>query len=336
MTPKHLEMRPFEINGWTIRPCDEDGNDGWCLVNGHERYHHTHLEVAVATAQDSKRDINDVRDDVARGLTEMVTEAKLDPVRLARIWAHELERLTGTPDADARRALLLQLLEYIDAKHETIARLNTRAQEAEHRLAVFHKAVGEWVMEEGKTYIPLHTLTAIAKAAGKEFDAARYISHGEQMVRLKKRVAEAEAKLNDETAPLTVDTGQLEQLKAQLARFTDTMPSWAHGQPMDYDAWLRDLVPDDNRLKFYQWIGELALREVLDELLRTLGDDPVPVKHRSYSPQDVEEMISLYHPSSGETAPSQLPMGHRFCDVDWHTHTHGGDRLPSCRLDSPE
>lgn len=153
MTPKHLEMRPFEINGWTIRPCDEDGNDGWCLVNGHERYHHTRLEVAVATAQDSKRDINDVRDDVARGLTEMVTEAKLDPVRLARIWAHELERLTGTRDADARRALLLQLLEYIDAKHETIRRLNTRFQEAESFIATVKKAVDEWVMEDRKSVV---------------------------------------------------------------------------------------------------------------------------------------------------------------------------------------
>lgn len=275
MTPKHLEMQPLEINGWTIRPCDEDGNDGWCLINGHERYHHTYLQVAIATAQNSKRDLDDARDEVTRHLTQMVGEGTHDPVELGRVWAHELERLGGNSKTDARRALLLQLLECVEAKREAIKHLESD-------------------------------------------------------------LAKAEAQLSDETAPRTVDTGQLQSLKDQLARFTDTMPSWAHGQPMDYDAWLRDLIPDDNRLKFYQWIGELALREVLDELLRTLGDDPVPVEHRSYSPQDVEEMISAYHPSSGETAPSRLPMGHPFCDVAWHTHTHGGERLPSCHLDSPE
>lgn len=331
MTAVTREVKEFRLNGWTIRPCTEDGADGFDLLHGDERYHHDHLEVAVATAQNSYREPED------RTPTYLEI-GHTDPVRMLRAWAEELGRCASSPTSVSRRALLLKAIEYIDAKHETIARLNTRAQEAEHRLAVFRKAVGDWVMEEGKTYVPLHTLTAIAKAVGKEFDEARYISHADQVVRLKKRAAEAEAKLNDEDAPRPLDTGELEQLKAQLARFTDTMPSWAHGQPMDYDAWLRDLVPDDNRLRFYQWIGRIAVREVLDALRDMLKDDPVPIEYRSYPPDLVHEFLDNVDPSAkdGDPVPSKLPLGRPFCDVDWHVHLDGGNRLPSCRLDSPE
>src|SRR5437868_1691020 len=46
---------------------------------------------------------------------------------------------------------------------------------------------------------------------------------------------------------------------ARVDRYEKNLPSWLHGTPEDVDAWIRDLIPDDKRLAFYQWIGALAV-----------------------------------------------------------------------------
>jgi len=51
----HREVKEFELNGWTIRPCPDEDQDGFDLVDSDVRYHHDHLEVAVAAAQASPR-----------------------------------------------------------------------------------------------------------------------------------------------------------------------------------------------------------------------------------------------------------------------------------------
>jgi hypothetical protein len=48
-------VQEFSLNGWTIRPCHDDGSGGFDLVHGDERYHYDSLEPAVAGAQASSR-----------------------------------------------------------------------------------------------------------------------------------------------------------------------------------------------------------------------------------------------------------------------------------------
>lgn len=329
MTGVIKQVETFHINGWTIRPCTEDGADGFDLLHGHERYHHDRLEVAVASAQASKREVESA-------VTHQVGKSGVDPVRMLHIWCEELGLRAGTREADARRALLLQVIEYIDARHKTIQRLNDRCQKAESIAVAFRNAVDTWEFDDGKTYVPLHSLVAIAKKVGKEVDIYRLTHHGDRMRELEKRLADAQAKLNDEARPRLLAAQELPRVKAQLERFIEKMPSWLDSVPQDYDAWLRDIVPDGNRLRFYQWIGMLATREALDELRDMLKDDPVPVEHRSYTPDDVFEFLDGIDPAgkAGDPVPSRLPVGRPFCDVDWHVHLDGGSRLPSCRLDS--
>jgi hypothetical protein len=65
----------------------------------------------------------------------------------------------------------------------TNQRLNKRAQEAESRLATFERAVSEWQLTDKATYVPLRTITAIAKAAGREVDPDRYELHYQRVER---------------------------------------------------------------------------------------------------------------------------------------------------------
>lgn len=129
----------------------------------------------------------------------------------------------------------------------------------------------------------------------------------------------------------------VEGVKKRLARFEKNMPSWAHGTPEDYDAWLRELTPVDRRLEFYQWIGEQAVTQMLDELTSFWVNDPSPPEFRMRVPDFVDEAISHVDPRRGaDPAPSVLPKGKHMCDVSHHTHTDGMGYLPTCRLDSPE
>lgn len=129
----------------------------------------------------------------------------------------------------------------------------------------------------------------------------------------------------------------VDNLEKRLERYEVNMPSWAHGLPEDYDAWLRELTPVDRRLTFYQWIGAQAVTEALDELTNFWCEDPIPPEFRTQIPDIVDEAISHVDPRRGANpVPSVLPKGKHMCDVQWHTHTDGMGYLPTCRLDSPE
>lgn len=151
---------------------------------------------------------------------------------------------------------------------------------------------------------------------------------------------ELHANLKDEDfAELMFRSAVVHQLMMKIDHYEKHLPSWAHGTPQDVDRWLHSIgaIPEDKLLAFYQWIGKHAVREAVGDLRRHIGEDPVPVQHRSYSPDGVHELINEIDPDDGPIAyPSELPKGHPFCDVAHHTHTGGGGRLPTCRLDSEE
>lgn len=115
--------------------------------------------------------------------------------------------------------------------------------------------------------------------------------------------------------------------------YDEAKPSRFTGTPEDIDAWLHGGFAEDRLLEFYQWIGRMAVSEALGDVRATVGEDPVPPEHRYYSQESVYEFLDA--PEEGGPYPSKLPLGHAFCDVQWHEHQGGGDRLPTCRLDSP-
>src|SRR5438477_12060117 len=101
---------------------------------------------------------------------------------------------------------------------------------------------------------------------------------------------------------------------ARVDRYEKNLPSWLHGTPEDVDAWIRDLIPDDKRLAFYQWIGALAVKEAVGVLQDNLMNDPREGHGQHYHRDDVEEMLDLLGPEDN-VFPAQLPIGRPFCDV---------------------
>lgn len=69
---------------------------------------------------------------------------------------------------------------------ETNQRLNLRTQRLESELAAYQRAVRQWVVDERGTYVPLRTIAAIAKAAGRDIEHPRWLMHYQ-------RVEQAEA-----------------------------------------------------------------------------------------------------------------------------------------------
>lgn len=129
----------------------------------------------------------------------------------------------------------------------------------------------------------------------------------------------------------------LSALLDRVDRYEKNLPSWRNAAPEDVDAWLRDLIPDDKRLAFYQWIGGMAVTEALLMLEDNLREDPRDPQGQHYHRDDVYEMLDIVDPrKTGDSFPEELPLGRPFCNVPHHTHTHGGGRLPTCRLDSKE
>lgn len=72
------------------------------------------------------------------------------------------------------------------AARATNRRLNLRAQRLESELGAYRRAVGQWTVTERGTYIPLRTLSAIAKAAGRYIETPQWLMHYQ-------RVEQAEA-----------------------------------------------------------------------------------------------------------------------------------------------
>ena len=60
---------------------------------------------------------------------------------------------------------------------ETNRRLNLRAQALESELATYRRAVAQWEVSERGTYVPLRTVAAIAKAAGRDIESPRWLLH---------------------------------------------------------------------------------------------------------------------------------------------------------------
>ncbi len=83
--------------------------------------------------------------------------------------------------ADAVLAVVLPLLDAKQAETDkaraTNRRLNLRCQEQESRLAAYVRLVAGWRLGEKGTYVPLRTLTNIAKLAGREVDEDRFELH---------------------------------------------------------------------------------------------------------------------------------------------------------------
>lgn len=109
-------------------------------------------------------------------------------------------------------------------------------------------------------------------------------------------------------------------------------PSRFGGTPEQWDAYFREVMTDEMRLRFYQWIGTQAICAAMYDLSNSIsrvmpGDTGVQQMFREYADAVANGTL---------TYPEQLPLGLPFCDVQHHTHTHGGGRRPTCRLDSEE
>ncbi|GAA3852183.1 hypothetical protein GCM10023084_02970 [Streptomyces lacrimifluminis] len=65
----------------------------------------------------------------------------------------------------------------------TNRRLNHEKQRLESELAAYRRAISTWEFTERGTYIPLRSITAMAKAAGVGFDGTRYELHYERVER---------------------------------------------------------------------------------------------------------------------------------------------------------
>lgn len=80
------------------------------------------------------------------------------------------------------------------------------------------------------------------------------------------------------------------------------------GSPERIDAHLQEVMSSGDRLAFYQWIGEHAVREAVEVAKSNVGEDPAPPQHRSYSQDSVYEFFDLVHPDKdGGPFPSKLP-----------------------------
>lgn len=80
-----------------------------------------------------------------------------------------------------------------EAVRTTNRRLNQRAQKLEAELAAYRRAVDQWEIDKRGTYIPLRTITAIAKAAGRVIENPRWLLHYERIEQAEKCINAARA-----------------------------------------------------------------------------------------------------------------------------------------------
>ena len=85
----------------------------------------------------------------------------------------------------------------------------------------------------------------------------------------------------------------------QSSRFSAT--------PKDIDAFLRQEFTEGTLLKFYQWVGRVAVSEAIGDVRRSVGEDPVPPENRYYSQDSV--YVFLDGPEEGGPYPTKLPVG---------------------------
>lgn len=102
-----------------------------------------------------------------------------------------------------------QLVTDLAQARATNQRLNLRAQALESELAAYRRAVAQWEVSERGTYVPLRTIAAIAKAAGRDIENPRWLLHYQ-------RVEQAEAAVKRVRAlvaeyPAGIDTALIEE-----------------------------------------------------------------------------------------------------------------------------
>lgn len=86
---------------------------------------------------------------------------------------------------DRAEDLVAEVAELTEAR-ATNRRLNLRAQGLESELAAYRRAVSQWEVSKRGTYVPLRTIAAIAKAAGRDIETPQWLLHYQ-------RVEQAEA-----------------------------------------------------------------------------------------------------------------------------------------------
>lgn len=143
-----------------------------------------------------------------------------------------------------------QLYADLDQARATNRRLNLRAQQLESELATYRRAVDQWEISERGTYVPLRTLAAIAKAAGRDIENPRWLLHYQ-------RVEQAETALREILGcllpvhagddiigyepPLPVDAGAVDRWRAALdEKRPEPDPAWTPPPPGDR----REQLPD--------------------------------------------------------------------------------------------
>lgn len=117
---------------------------------------------------------------------------------------------------------------------------------------------------------------------------------------IRKVVAPADARF------LTFRFDVVSALVDRIDRYEGTPKPWSSG-PEGVDAWLRGLMPDEQLLEFYQWIGRIAVSEAIEDMRESVDNDPVPVEHRYYSQLGVHEFLDV--PEEGGPYPAALPVG---------------------------
>jgi hypothetical protein len=149
MTRVVRRVEAFQLNGWTIKPCDTDGFD---LVHGDERYHHDELGAAVRAAQSSSRPTR---------TEQMLNDNQIDLIRMAQLWCEQMDR-SSMPESRARRVMVQRLLDRIERYEKNmpswskgtpeeydrwLAKLTPEDRRLEFYRWIGAKAVGEAVRE---------------------------------------------------------------------------------------------------------------------------------------------------------------------------------------------
>jgi hypothetical protein len=157
-----MAVREYTERGrrlWVFRCWGTEACDGWLGLG-----HHTQTSALLERERH-----------VAEEHAEPTAEGRLSHLQATSAAAGRL--LTRTTDERD------QLRAERDAARATNRRLNLRSQKLESELATYRRAVDQWEISDAHAYVPLHTVAAIAKAAGLEVPA-RWEPHYQRVERI--------------------------------------------------------------------------------------------------------------------------------------------------------
>jgi hypothetical protein len=141
------------------------------------------LEAAEWYAQQDKTVL--AASQVAADLRRRADEADPMPGSLARD-GFGLDEIAAMLTGPVLPATVDRADDDLATARATNQRLNLRAQKLESELAAYRRAVSQWDVSERGTYVPLRTIAAIAKAAGRDIETPQWLLHYQ-------RVEQAEA-----------------------------------------------------------------------------------------------------------------------------------------------